>query len=343
MRTIPVSAENTYQIEVDVDWRTSLVDWTEGRSNVLIICSENFPVDTEFPTIQIPDGESGKTVSTLQNLWQKFAEHQIGRDDLIVAIGGGAITDVTGFAAATWLRGIDWIAIPTSLAGMVDASIGGKTGINSDAGKNLIGSFHSPKAVLIDTTWLETLTPRDTAAGLAEVIKCGFIQDLQILDLLRSKKLLDVINDNQLLVELIFRAASVKAEVVSQDFRESFKREILNYGHTLGHAIEKHSKYQLRHGEAISIGLCFAAELSQIKNGLSPHLVALHYEILESMGLPTRYPASAWTELELLMNSDKKNRVGQLRFVGLTATGECNRIENPNSKELFMAYERIAL
>lgn len=343
MRTIPVSAENTYQIEVDVDWRTSLVDWTEGRSNVLIICSENFPVDTEFPTIQIPDGESGKTVSTLQNLWQKFAEHQIGRDDLIVAIGGGAITDVTGFAAATWLRGIDWIAIPTSLAGMVDASIGGKTGINSDAGKNLIGSFHSPKAVLIDTTWLETLTPRDTAAGLAEVIKCGFIQDLQILDLLRSKKLLDVINDNQLLVELIFRAASVKAEVVSQDFRESFKREILNYGHTLGHAIEKHSKYQLRHGEAISIGLCFAAELSQIKNGLSPQLVALHYEILESMELPTRYPASAWTELELLMNSDKKNRVGQLRFVGLTATGECNRIEKPNSKELFMAYERIAL
>ena len=343
MRTIPVTAEITYQIEVDVDWRTSLVDWSEGRRKVLVICSENFPVETEFPTIQIPDGESGKTVSTLQSLWQKFAEHQIGRDDLIVAIGGGAITDVTGFAAATWLRGIDWIAIPTTLAGMVDASIGGKTGINSDAGKNLIGSFHSPKAVLIDTTWLETLTPRDIAAGLAEVIKCGFIEDLRILDLLKSKKLIDVINNNELLVELIFRAASVKAEVVSEDFKESFKREILNYGHTLGHAIEKHSKYQLRHGEAIAIGLCFAAELSQIKNGLSPQAVALHYEILEAMGLPTKYPANAWPELEPLMNSDKKNRVGQLRFVGLAAPGECNRIENPNSKELSMAYERIAL
>jgi 3-dehydroquinate synthase len=343
MRTIPISAENNYQIEVDVDWRVSLADWTEGRKNVLVICSEDFPVDVDFPIIQIPDGEAGKSISALQNIWQKCAETGLGRDDVIVAIGGGAITDVAGFAAATWLRGIDWIAIPTTLAGMVDASIGGKTAINSNAGKNLIGSFHSPKAVLMDTSWLKSLTPRDFAAGLAEVIKCGFIQDLHILELLKSKKLVDVIDNDELIVELIFRAANVKAEVVSQDFKESFKREILNYGHTLGHAIEKHSNYQLRHGEAISIGLCFAAELSHLNTGLNQESVSLHFELLEAMNLPTKYLANAWPELELLMNSDKKNRVGQLRFVGLTAPGDCNRIENPNSKELSMAYERIAL
>ncbi|MGI9199397.1 MAG: 3-dehydroquinate synthase [Candidatus Nanopelagicaceae bacterium] len=343
MRTIPISAENNYQIEVDVDWRVSLADWTEGRKNVLVICSEHFPVDVDFPIIQIPDGEAGKSISSLQTIWQKCAENGLGRDDVIVAIGGGAITDVAGFAAATWLRGIDWIAIPTTLAGMVDASIGGKTAINSNAGKNLIGSFHSPKAVLMDTSWLKSLTPRDFAAGLAEVIKCGFIQDLHILELLKSKKLVDVIDNDELIVELIFRAANVKAEVVSQDFKESFKREILNYGHTLGHAIEKHSNYQLRHGEAISIGLCFAAELSHLKAGLNYESVSLHYELLEAMNLPTKYLANAWPDLEILMNSDKKNRNGQLRFVGLTAPGNCNRIENPNSMDLSQAYERIAL
>ena len=342
MKTVPVSAERTYQVEIGVDWKIALNDWIEGRNKVAVIASEKMELKIDLPIIRIPDGESGKSPDVIVNIWQKLGELGLNRNDLIIGIGGGTVTDLAGFAAATWLRGIDWVAIPTTVAGMVDAAIGGKTGINSSHGKNLIGAFHSPAAVLIDLDWIETLSERDIAAGMAEVVKCGFIADPKILDLLAHKSLKDVCNDRELQMELIHRAVSVKANVVGQDFKESFLREILNYGHTLGHAIEKHSNYQLRHGEAVSIGMCFAAELAKIKVNLSEQIVEQHYAVLKALKLPTKYQASAWPELLAAMSLDKKTKSGTLRFVAIDDVGKCVRIESPASDELAIAYERIA-
>ena len=342
MKTVPVSAERTYQVEIGVDWKIALNDWIEGRNKVAVIASEKMELKIDLQIIRIPDGESGKSPDVIVNIWQKLGELGLNRNDLIIGIGGGTVTDLAGFAAATWLRGIDWVAIPTTVAGMVDAAIGGKTGINSSHGKNLIGSFHSPAAVLIDLDWIETLSERDVAAGMAEVVKCGFIADPKILDLLAHKSLKDVCNDRELQMELIHRAVSVKANVVGQDFKESFLREILNYGHTLGHAIEKHSNYQLRHGEAVSIGMCFAAELAKIKVNLSEQIVEQHYAVLKALKLPTKYQASAWPELLSAMSLDKKTKSGTLRFVAIDDVGKCVRIESPTSDELASAYERIA-
>ena len=342
MKTVPVSAERTYQVEIGVDWKIALNDWIEGRNKVAVIASEKMELKIDLPIIRIPDGESGKSPDVIVNIWQKLGELGLNRNDLIIGIGGGTVTDLAGFAAATWLRGIDWVAIPTTVAGMVDAAIGGKTGINSSHGKNLIGAFHSPAAVLIDLDWIETLSERDIAAGMAEVVKCGFIADPKILDLLAHKSLKDVCNDRGLQMELIHRAVSVKANVVGQDFKESFLREILNYGHTLGHAIEKHSNYQIRHGEAVSIGICFAAELAKIKVNLSEQIVEQHYAVLKALKLPTKYQASAWPELLAAMSLDKKTKSGTLRFVAIDDVGKCVRIESPASDELAIAYERIA-
>ena len=342
MRTVPVNAERSYQVEIGVDWQIALSDWTEGRNKVVVIKSQALNIKSNFDTIEIPDGEAGKTPEVLLEVWKRLGEIGLNRQDLIVGIGGGTVTDLAGFAAATWLRGIDWVAIPTTVAGMVDASVGGKTGINSNHGKNLIGSFHSPSAVLIDLAWIKTLSERDIAAGMAEVVKCGFIADPKILEILEGKSLKDVCHDLELQFELVHRAVSVKAQVVSSDFKESFLREILNYGHTLGHAIEKHSNFQLRHGEAISIGMCFVAELAALKGTLTSEIVDNHYRVLQSLKLPTSYELSAWPELLQIMGMDKKVRNGSLRFVGLENLGKCNRIESASNDELRKAYERIS-
>ena len=342
MRTVPVSAEREYQVEIGVDWRIALNDWVEGRNKVVVITSESFEVKTDFPTIKVPDGEAGKSPEVIVKIWQQLGELGLNRQDLIVGIGGGTITDLAGFAAASWLRGIDWLAIPTTIAGMVDAAVGGKTGINAKHGKNLIGAFHSPVGVLIDLKWIETLSERDVAAGMAEVVKCGFISDPEILNALEHKSLKDVCNNPDLQLELIHRAVSVKATVVGEDFKESYLREILNYGHTLGHAIEKHSNYSVRHGEAVAIGMCFVAELAGASIGLSEEVVQSHYKILKSLQLPTSYKKEAWSELLGTMGLDKKVKSGALRFVAIESVGKCVRIESPTIDELQAAYERIA-
>lgn len=342
MRTVPVSAERDYQVEIGVDWRVALADWVEGRNKVVVITSENIAAKTDYPTIKVPDGEAGKSPEVLLSIWQELGELGLNRQDLIIGIGGGTVTDLAGFAAASWLRGIDWLAIPTTIAGMVDAAVGGKTGINSTHGKNLIGAFHSPVGVLIDLNWIETLSERDVAAGMAEVVKCGFIVDSDILQLLDHKSLKDVCNDAELQLELIHRAVSVKASVVGADFKESYLREILNYGHTLGHAIEKHSNYVIRHGEAVSIGMCFVAELAASKIGLSQEVLERHYKILQALKLPTSYESSAWNELLETMGLDKKVKSGALRFVAIEEIGKCTRIEAPTADELAAAYARIS-
>ena len=349
MKSIIVRAEREYEIKIDVDWKKEVSSLMEGRNRTAIITSSSFSpdltellqLDSDVHHFTVPDSEAGKTFSTVTTLWDWLGAAGFTRSDLVVAIGGGALTDLAGFASATWLRGIDWVAVPTSLAGMVDASIGGKTGINSDYGKNLIGSFHSPIAVVIDPTWLETLTDRDFSAGMAEVIKCGFIKDSKILEITASRDVASLRSDQETVVELIYRAAKVKAEVVSVDFKESFAREILNYGHTLGHAVEIHSKFNLRHGEAVAIGLVYAAELAAARSMISAEIVELHRSVLAKLGLPTTYDRDAWVALRPILALDKKSRGRTIRFVALNGIGSTARLEDLTSDELDAAYERI--
>ena len=350
IHTIRVNAEYEYDVVVGCDWQSSLKDSLGSYTRVALVYSSAMrdhikgfkPENTEIHYFEVADGEGAKTSQSLQSLWNWLGAAGFTRSDAVVGIGGGTITDLSGFAAASWLRGIDWIAVPTTVAGMVDAAIGGKTGINSDYGKNLIGAFHSPQKVLIDTSWLTTLSDRDFAAGLAEVVKCGFIMDGKILDLVSGRGIAEIRRDASLVQDLITRSVAVKAHVVGSDFRESFGREVLNYGHTLGHAIEIHSKYSLRHGEAVSIGLVFAAELAGVKGLLDSKSVQLHKQILTNLGLPTTYPSDSWQQLYPLLALDKKSRGHQLRFVGLSAIGETLRIEDANESELAAAYERIS-
>jgi 3-dehydroquinate synthase len=322
----------------------------DGRTRVAVIVSETYSpdlaelknLDSDLHIFQVPDGEDGKSVSTLITLWNWLGAAGFTRSDLVVGIGGGAITDLAGFAAASWLRGVDWVAVPTSLAGMVDASVGGKTGINSDYGKNLIGAFHSPIAVVIDTAFLKTLSNRDIAAGMAEVIKCGFIADTAILDLAAVHSVESLHSNPSVISELVQRAVAVKATVVSEDFKESFAREALNYGHTLGHAIEIYAKYQLRHGEAISIGLVFAAELAAARGLITQAELNRHRTILKSYGLPVTFERQAWQKLAPLLALDKKARGNTIRFVALNGIGTTIRLEDLTSAELDAAYERIS-
>jgi 3-dehydroquinate synthase len=265
------------------------------------------------------------------------------RNDLIIGIGGGAVTDFAGFAAASWLRGVDWVAVPTTVAGMVDAAIGGKTGINSDYGKNLIGAFYSPISVIVDLQWLNTLSDRDFLAGLAEVIKCGFIRDKEILTLVRGKSLQQIRQNRELTLQLIERSVKVKAEVVSGDFKEGFDREILNYGHTFGHAVELLSKYSLRHGECVSIGMVFVANLATAAGVMDEELLDDHINILRDLGLPVTYSDAQWPELLAAMRLDKKSRGNALRFVVISQLGKTQRLENPIESALLTAYEKVCV
>ena len=350
MSAIKVSAEHTYEILIDVDWKSELNRLLAGRTSAALIVSQEMQSrlgdikagDTEIFTFPIPDGEGGKSSATLLQVWNWLGAAGFTRDDVVVALGGGATTDFAGFAAASWLRGIDWIAIPTTVAGMVDAAVGGKTAINSEYGKNLIGAFHSPISVVVDFTWLETLSDRDYAAGLAEVVKAGFIADEEILKLLRGKTLPQIRTDKETVKEIFSRAIAVKANVVSLDFKENFAREALNYGHTLGHAIELESKFSMRHGECVAIGMAFMAQLQLALGLITKDLAKDHLDILEALGLPTSYKRGAWPLLLANMSLDKKARGKSLRFVTITGVGKTDRLENPDEKVLFAAYEKVS-
>ncbi len=350
MKVISVSSEREYQVKVGISWHEELKRLHSQYEQVLVVLPEKvnqlFPISSEIDQyahvklVTVPDGEAQKDIATVTKIWDALAQSGFTRSDAIVGIGGGATTDLAGFAAATWLRGIDWFAIPTTLAGMVDASVGGKTGINSPAGKNLIGSFHSPVEVLIDLSFLPPLSDRDFAAGLAEVIKTGFISDLEILHILSDVENID--EARAFAYELIVRSISVKAKVVSQDFKEGRLREILNFGHTFGHAVEKDSDYQLRHGEAVSIGLNFALELSHKTVGLEDSLVRQGRDLLLKFSLPIRPTNDNWDRFLEIMRSDKKSRGKRLRFIGLSQFGQPEWIESVSEEVLFQTYERIS-
>jgi len=292
--------------------------------------------------IELPDAEAGKDLQVVAFLWEVLGRIGIDRKDAIVSLGGGAATDVAGFAAATWLRGVDIFHVPTTLLAMVDAAIGGKTGINTDAGKNLVGAFHQPAAVVVDLAVLQTLPPNELVAGMAEVVKAGFIADPVILEMIEADPEAAVDPSGVILPELIRRAIAVKATVVAADERESALREILNYGHTLAHAIERRERYRWRHGAAVSVGLVFAAELARLTGRLDSATAQRHRDVLVALGLPVTYDADALPELLGYMAGDKKTRSGVLRFVVLDGLAKPGRLEGPDPALLAAAYAEVA-
>ncbi len=290
----------------------------------------------------VPDHELAKTAEVAAGLWATLGQHAFTRSDAVVAVGGGTVTDLAGFVAATWLRGVRVVHVPTTLLAMVDAAVGGKTGINTAEGKNLVGAFHEPAGVLCDLDALATLPRPDLVAGLAEVVKAGFIADARILELVEADPGGATRWDGPHTRELVERAIAVKAEVVAQDLTESWLREVLNYGHTLAHAVEHAEGYRRRHGEAVSIGMTYAAELGRRSGHLGADVVARHRSVLSSVGLPTAYPAGRFDALLAAMHRDKKARGATLRFVVLEDVGRPVRLEGPDEGVLRDAYDAIA-
>ncbi|MFK4760773.1 3-dehydroquinate synthase [Microbacterium sp. ZW T5_45] len=290
---------------------------------------------------EVPDAEQGKRIEVAAFCWQVMGQADFTRTDAVIGYGGGAVTDLAGFVAATWLRGVQVVQVPTTVLGLVDASVGGKTGVNTAEGKNLVGAFWSPRAVIGDLDELGSLSPNEATAGFAEVVKAGFIWAPEILDIVEAdpNRAIDTSTDEfRRAVEL---AIDMKARVVSDDFREAGQREILNYGHTLGHAIEHAERYKWRHGAAVSIGMMYAAELSRLAGRLSDESAERHRSVLESLGLPTTYRAGAWQQLLATMQRDKKTRGGMLRFIVLDDIAKPTVLQSPDESLLFAAYQEV--
>ena len=323
--------------------RTVVVIHAEGLGEIArpachALAAAGFDVRPE----PVPDGEAAKTAAVAAGLWSRLAGHGVTRSDCVVGIGGGATTDLAGFVAATFLRGVKVILVPTTLLGMADAAVGGKTAIDIGAGKNLVGAFHSPAGVLADLVTLETVPRADYVAGLAEVIKAGFIADPVILDLVAGDPEGASVPHGAHARELLERAIAVKAEVVSKDLSEQGLREILNYGHTLGHAIERVEEYRFRHGDAVAIGMVYVAELARLAGRLDEATCARHRAILASVGLPTAYPAAAWPAVREAMRVDKKARGARLRLVILDGLARPTILDNPSEELLAQAYREVS-
>ena len=352
--TITVGGEHPYDVVIGRGLLDDVVAGCQGADSVAVLYQPTLAQTAEVirealadkgfdaHRVEIPDAENGKDLSVAAFCWDVFGRIGLKRNDVVVSLGGGAATDLAGFVASTWMRGIGVVHVPTTLLAMVDAAVGGKTGINTDAGKNLVGTFHEPRAVLVDINTLETLPHNETVAGMAEIIKTGFIADPVILDLIEADPDAALDPTGPVLVELVERSIRVKARVVSADLRESSLREILNYGHTLGHAIERRERYQWRHGAAVSVGLVFAAELGRLAGRLDDATADRHRAVLASVGLPTAYDADALPVLLEYMAGDKKNRSGMLRFVVLDGLADPGRLEAPDPALLAAAYSAVA-
>ncbi|MEV8536125.1 3-dehydroquinate synthase [Streptomyces sp. NPDC051211] len=296
----------------------------------------------EAVAIQVPNAEEAKTVEVAAYCWKALGQSGFTRTDVIVGVGGGATTDLAGFVAASWLRGVRWVAVPTTVLAMVDAAVGGKTGINTAEGKNLVGAFHPPAGVLCDLAALDSLPVNDYVSGLAEIIKAGFIADPVILDLIEADPAAARTPAGPHTAELIVRSIQVKADVVSSDLKESGLREILNYGHTLAHAIEKNERYKWRHGAAVSVGMVFAAELGRLAGRLDDATADRHKAVLASVGLPLTYRGDQWPQLLQTMQVDKKSRGNLLRFIVLDGLGKPAVLEGPDPAHLVAAYGEVS-
>jgi 3-dehydroquinate synthase len=307
----------------------------------------------EVTSVQlVPPGEASKSYAMAQSCWETLGQAGFTRSDVVVTLGGGATTDLGGFVAATWLRGVRVVHIPTTLLGMVDAAVGGKTGINTGAGKNLVGSFHEPVGVICDLDLLATLPEAELIAGLGEVVKCGFVADPEILALVEAAPADALEPRSGELRELVERAIRVKIDVVVGDLRETggsdghIGREMLNYGHTMAHAIEKGTDYRTRHGEAVALGMVFVAELARLTGRLDDHTAGRHAAVLAAVGLPTlltedRAGALGFEELLTTMRVDKKTRGSKLRFVVLDGLAQPAILADPDEDVLRSAYDHL--
>lgn len=351
---IPITGGSAYDVVVGHGLADQLPPLLAGAATVAVVVdaqveSRSRPVADAVraaglrgEVIVLADGEQAKSVEALAGLWDRFGALRMTRSDAVIAIGGGATTDVVGFAAATWLRGVRVVHVPTTLLGMVDAAVGGKTAINTAAGKNLVGAFHPPAGVLVDLDVLATLPPEQWVNGMAEVLKAGFIADPVILDLVALDPAGAARPDGPHSRELIERSIAMKADVVSRDLRESGLREILNYGHTLGHAVEQLEHYRIPHGHAVSIGMIFAAALGRRAGRLDDSTADQHRTLLEQIGLPTSYRAGALPELLDVMRVDKKSRGDMLRFVVLDGLAKPVMLEGPDPSLIESAYQEVA-
>ncbi len=356
---IPVSGESPYDVVVGhglADLLPAALGDRARRVAVLHPGSRPGPAEVladiarahgaEPLLVPLPDAEDAKTAEVAATCWAALGRAGFTRTDAVVGVGGGATTDLAGFVAGTWLRGVRLVTVPTTLLGMVDAAVGGKTGINTAEGKNLVGVFHEPAAVLCDLDSLPTLPRPDLVAGLAEVVKVGFTSDPRILALVREDPVAATDPASPVLRELVERAIRVKAEVVADDLRESrpggLGREVLNYGHTFAHAVEQVEHYRWRHGDAVSVGLVFVSALARCAGRLDPADAAAHREILASLGLPTAYAAGRFDELLTAMRRDKKTRGDRLRFVVLDRIGEPALLEGPPIDLLEAAYAEVS-
>ncbi|MEO3780542.1 3-dehydroquinate synthase [Micromonospora sp. B11E3] len=351
---IPVGGERPYDVLVGRDLIDALPSLLPGAARVAVLhapplkaladaIGERLTAAGMAPlVVEVPDAEAGKAIEVAAACWDRLGEAGFTRTDAVVGVGGGAVTDLAGFVAACWLRGVRWVPVATSLLGMVDAAVGGKTGINTTAGKNLVGAFHPPAGVLCDLTVLDSLPPVDLVAGLAEVVKCGFIADPVILDLVERDPAAATDPRGPVVRELIERAIRVKADVVSSDLRESGVREVLNYGHTLAHAIEKVEGYRWRHGHAVAVGTVYVGTLGRLAGRLDAATAERHRSVLAALGLPTSYRADAWPALLATMRVDKKTRGSKLRFVVLDGLARPTILEGPDEELLHRAYREVA-
>jgi 3-dehydroquinate synthase len=305
----------------------------------------------EVLRMTLPDGEAAKTAGVAIDAWERLGVAGFTRSDAVVTVGGGATTDMGGFVAATWLRGVPVVHIPTTLLAMVDAAVGGKTGMNTGSGKNLVGSFHEPAGVICDLDLLSTLPQAELVAGFAEVVKCGFIADPEILALVEASAAEALQPRSPQLRELVVRAIRVKVDVVVVDLKETGGpdgdpgREALNYGHTLAHAVEKGTGYRVRHGEAVALGMVFVAELARLAGRLDDRTAARHAAVLASLGLPTTFADAGidlgFDELLATMRIDKKARGPQLRFVVLDGPSRPTILTDPAEDALRAAYDHV--
>ncbi|MFA9445646.1 3-dehydroquinate synthase [Egicoccus sp. AB-alg6-2] len=333
-------AGRAYPVIIGTGWLDRLLDHVslpDGVARVVLVTQE--PIDAaghvdgvvatleqagiEVHRYDVPDGEAAKTAGVLRELWEACAEAPLSRRDLVVALGGGVVGDLAGFAAATWNRGVGVLQVPTTLLAQVDAAIGGKTGINLPQGKNLVGAFHQPVAVACDVATLATLPRRIRVEGLGEVVKYGLIADPELLELLETRSESVLEGDPGLLEQIVHRAVAVKARVVAADEREGGVRAHLNLGHTYGHAVESLTGYdEVLHGEAVAIGTVVALRLGVRLGRTPPELAERAEALLERLGLPTRGPALDRDEVWKTIARDKKADAGGVRFVVLDALAD---------------------
>ena len=295
----------------------------------------NIMTGSRIKKLLLPDGEAAKTPETLMTIYDALVEQRMGRDCVLVALGGGVIGDIAGFAAATWQRGVDFIQVPTTLLAQVDSSVGGKTAVNHPGGKNLIGAFHQPLCVLSDTDTLNTLPDRELKAGLAEVVKYGLIADAELFSWLENEHVKILNRDTERLQHIVRRSCEIKAQVVAGDERERGQRAILNLGHTFGHAIERCLGYGTwLHGEAVAAGMCMAAAFSQRIGWLSTADVQRTRELFVRFGLPVDPPYVEPADFLAAMTLDKKVQAGEIRLVLLKSIGEAVMTSDYPSHEL---------